>query len=106
MARNRLQERDNNLPNVDYEALLKEILVALKKKADLFQVSASRLQIRVDTIAQDVVSKQGTNFAEVCPFGYTRGLTHITANFLNGEAFNAFRILIERIQEQLARHLK
>jgi hypothetical protein len=107
MARNRLQERDNNLPNVEYDALLKEMLAVLKKHTDLFQVSNTVLQIRADRVAQDVTDKlKGSNFADVSPFVSSWGLTHVTANFLDGEAFNTFRILIERLQEQLASHLK
>src|SRR5690242_19159581 len=85
MARNRLQERDNNLPNVEYEVLLKEILAMFKKHTDTFQISDSVLQIRVDRIALEVTNKlKGTNVADVCPFIYSRGLTHVTANFLDG----------------------
>src|SRR5712692_7290322 len=103
MAKNRLQERDNNLPNVEYEALLKEILVVLKKHTDLFQVNDTGLQIRADRVALEVTNTlKDTKFADVCPFVYSRGLTHVTANFLDGEALNTFRILIERIQEQLS----
>jgi hypothetical protein len=107
MARNRLQERDNNLPNVEYEALLKEILTVLKKHTTMFQVSNTVLQIAVDRIALEVTDKlKGTRLADMRPFVDPRGLTHSTANFLDGEVFNRFRILIERIQEQISSHLK
>ncbi len=57
MARNRLQERDNNLPNVEYEALLKEILVVLKKHTNIFQVNDTMLQIQADRVALEVTDK-------------------------------------------------
>ncbi len=107
MAKNRLQERDNSLPNVEYEALLKEILTVLKMHTDMFQVNDTGLQIQADRIALEVTNKlKDTKFADVYPFVYTRGLTHVTANFLDGEALNEFRLLIERIQEQLTGQLK
>jgi hypothetical protein len=107
MAKNRLQERDNNLPNVEYEALLKEILTVLKRHTDMFQVSDTVLQVGADRVALEVTNKlKSTNFADLRPFIYSRGLTHVTANFLDGEAFNKFRMLIERIQEQLSSHLR
>ncbi len=107
MARNRLQERDNNLPNVEYEALLKEILAVLKRHTNMFQVSDTVLQIGADRVALEVTNKlRGTTLTDVRPFIYAWGQTHVTANFLDGEAFNKFRMLIERLQEQLASHLK
>jgi hypothetical protein len=107
MARNRLQERDNTLPNVDYEPLLKEILAVLKKRADMFQITPTRLQILIDSVAQEVVARTArTNFQDIRPFIPSRGLTHVSANFLDGNAFNVFRLLIERIRDQLASHCR
>jgi hypothetical protein len=107
MTKNRLQERDNNLPNVEYEALLKELLAVLKRHTDLFQVNDTVLRIQAESVALEVTNKlKNTPLADVRPFIYSRGVTHVTANFLDGEAFNKFRILIERLQEQLSSHLK
>lgn len=107
MAKNRLQERDNNLPHIEYEPLLKEIVAVLKKRPDMVQTGESLLQIRADSVALEVMQKlKNENLAEICPFGYSKGLTHVTANFQDGEALNRFRVQIERIQEQLAGHIK
>src|SRR5579859_5080748 len=107
MARNRLQERDNNLFNVEYEAILKEILTVLKRHTDMFQASDTVLQIAVDQVALEVTNKlRSSTLADVRPFVSSRRETHVTANFLDGEAFNKFRALIERIEEQLSSHLK
>lgn len=105
MVRNRLQEDDNSLPNVEYEPLLKEILAVLKMRSDIFHVTATTLQIRLDSVAQDVVTRlERQEFQDIRPFIPTRGLTHSTANFLDGHAFNTFRQLIERIRDQLSSH--
>ena len=107
MPGNRLQERDNTLPNVEYEALLMVTLDELKKHADSFRVTPTTLHIDLACIAQAVVShvqKGGIN--DVRPFVSSFGTTHVTANFLDGEAFNAFGLLIERIRDQLSNHLK
>lgn len=90
MARNRLQEDDNSLPNVEYEPLLKEILAVLKMRSDIFHVTSTTLQIRLDSVAQDVVTRlERQQFQDIRPFIPTRGLTHSTANFLDGHAFCA-----------------
>ena len=107
MARNRLQERDNNLPNVEYDALLKVILEVLKKNSDIFSITPTTLHIQAVRIAQEVVSQvQKGTLNDVRPFVYSIGTTHVTANFLDGDAFHSFGILIERIRDQLFSHLK
>lgn len=107
MARNRLQERDNNLPNVEYDALLKAILSVLKKHADIFAVTSDTLSIQAAQVAQEVVEQveKGT-LNDVRPFVYSRGITHVTTNFLDGNAFHEFAQLIERMRDQLSSHLK
>ncbi len=107
MARNRLQERDNNLTNVEYDPLLKVILEALKRHSDIFTVAPTSLCIHAERVAQEVVNqvRQGT-LNDVRTFVYSIGTTHVTANFFDGEAFNTFRILIERVRDQLSSHLK
>lgn len=107
MIKNRLQERDNNLPNVEYDALLKIILEVLKKHSDIFDVTPTTLHIQVARIAEEVVNQvQRETLNDVRPFVYSIGTTHVTANFLDGEAFHAFGTLIERIRDQLFGHLK
>ncbi|GHO59281.1 hypothetical protein [Ktedonobacter robiniae] len=106
MAKNRLQEHDNNLPPVEYEVLLKGILAVLKSWMPPFLTTASTLSLPIDKIAQEVVSNlQRTNFTDVRPFVPSRQLTHVAAHFLDGEAFNEFRLLIEQIRDQLVHHL-
>ena len=107
MVRNRLQEHDNNLPNVEYEALLNVILDVLKTHSDIFSVTPTTLDIQASLIAQQVVDQvsKGT-LNDIRPFVYSFGTTHVAANFLDGEAFHKFGSTIERIRDVLASHLK
>src|SRR5258708_14348434 len=107
MARNRLQERDNNLTNVEYDPLLKVVLEVLKRHSDIFTVAPTSLHIQAERVAQEVVNQvRQRSLNDIRTFVYSIGTTHVTANFFDGEAFNAFRILIERIRDQLSSHLK
>jgi hypothetical protein len=103
---NRLQERDNMLPGVSYDALLKVISEVVKRRTDLFQVGANSLYIDIERVAREVVSQVQSSARDITTFGYVKGTTYSTANFPDNEAFDAFRLLIERIQDQLVNHFR